>query len=106
MIKPTSIPIRANTRLPPLTQRVRSFPSSFLAGLSGKRARDHSTCEADRPLAFPEADPGDHVSVSVNGGDVPLNDFVAAMVSRTVRGTVSSLKGVKSTEKIRIGIQH
>jgi hypothetical protein len=48
---------------------------------------------------------GNDVSVSVNAGDVPLNDFVAAIVCNTVRGMVSSLKGIESTEKIQIGIQ-
>jgi hypothetical protein len=45
------------------------------------------------------------VSVSVNAGDVPLNEFAAAIVSNTVRGMVSPLKGVESTEKIQIGVQ-
>lgn len=44
--------------------------------------------------------------LKVDGKEIPLNEFVERMMSGTITGAVSSLKGIKSDwKKIEIAIE-
>ena len=46
------------------------------------------------------------LKLKIDGKEIPLNDFVAKILSGTITGAVTSLKGVKEDwEKIEVEIQ-
>ena len=47
---------------------------------------------------------GDTVNIDLNGSTVPINDFVNKIIRNTVLGMVTSLKGVKEVNKLKIEI--
>ncbi len=53
------------------------------------------TCESECPIK-------DSVVLEVNGEAVELNGFVQGFIARTVKGMVSSLRGVAKTEAITL----
>ncbi len=55
------------------------------------------TCESECPVK-------DSVVLEVNGEAVELNGFVQGFIARTVRGMVSSLRGVAKPEAISVKI--
>ncbi len=55
------------------------------------------TCESECPIK-------DSVVLEVNGEAVELNGFVQGFIAQTVRGMVSSLRGVAKTEAISVKI--
>ncbi len=48
----------------------------------------------------------DSTEISINGHPVPVNPFVARLVGNTIRGMVSSLKGVGDTSEVSVAIRH
>ncbi len=55
------------------------------------------TCESECPVK-------DSVVLEVNGETVELNGFVQGFIARTVKGMVSSLRGVAKAETIALKI--
>jgi len=45
------------------------------------------------------------VTVHQNGGELPVNEFVTAIIQSTVLGMVSPLKGVKDPREVRITVK-
>ncbi len=48
----------------------------------------------------------DSTEICINGHDLPVNPFVARLVGNTIRGMVSSLKGVGEIREASIAIRH
>jgi hypothetical protein len=48
---------------------------------------------------------GDSIVISVNSYLLPLNDFAASIITSTLRGIVSALKGVESMKKIHVVVR-
>jgi len=55
------------------------------------------TCESECPVK-------DSVVLEVNGESVELNTFVQGFIALTVKGMVSSLRGIAKTEAITLKI--
>ncbi len=45
-----------------------------------------------------------NVQLTINGGEVELNDFVRNFISQTILGMVKPLKGVENIETIELKI--
>ena len=45
-----------------------------------------------------------HVTLEVNGRDIPLNPFVGNIIRQIILGMISALKGVKSPRQIKLEI--
>ena len=55
------------------------------------------TCESECPIK-------DSVALEVNGEAIELNSFVQGFIAQTVKGMISSLRGVMKTETVSIKI--
>ena len=55
------------------------------------------TCESECPIK-------DSVELEVNGESVELNTFIQGLIAQTVKGMISSLRGVAKTETISLRI--
>ena len=55
------------------------------------------TCESECPIK-------DSVELEVNGESVELNTFIQGLIAQTVKGMISSLRGVAKTESISLRI--
>jgi len=55
------------------------------------------TCESECPIK-------DSVELEVNGETIELNTFMQGFVAQTVKGMISSLRGVAKTETISLKI--
>ncbi len=47
----------------------------------------------------------EEVTVAVNGQSIPLNAFTSEVIANTLRGLVSSLKGVGDTSRVSISVE-
>ncbi len=55
------------------------------------------TCESECPIK-------DSVELEVNGESIELNTFIQGFIAQTVKGMVSSLRGVAKPEAISLKI--
>lgn len=55
------------------------------------------TCESECPIK-------DSVELEVNGESIELNAFIQGFIAQTVKGMISSLRGVAKTETVTLKI--
>jgi molybdopterin-guanine dinucleotide biosynthesis adapter protein len=52
--------------------------------------------------AMTKGKPSNHLSIVVNGNDIPLTDFPEQIITNTITGILQSLKGVQTVESFTI----